>query len=93
MKFDGEVNFMDAMDVCLQQEKERFNKLILVTWKSIADIKKGIKGEILMTPLLDEMYNAFLSNQIPQLWKSKAYPSLKPLSSWFEDFLLRINFI
>ncbi len=78
---------MDALEVCLQQEKDRFNKLIAVIWKSLEDIIKAIKGEILMTPILDEMYKSFLSNQIPQLWKSKAYPSLKPLAAWFEDFL------
>jgi dynein heavy chain len=43
-----------------------------------------------MTPILDEMYNSFLKNSIPKIWASKAYPSLKPLGSWFEDFLLRI---
>jgi dynein heavy chain len=53
---------MDALEVCLQQEKDRFNKLIAVIWKSLEDIIKAIKGEILMTPILDEMYKSFLSN-------------------------------
>lgn len=46
-----------------------------------------------MTPILDEMYNAFLKNQIPKMWSSVSYPSLKPLGAWFEDFLLRNQFI
>ena len=61
--------------------------------KSLKDVKKAIKGEILMTPILDEMYNSFLKNQIPKIWSSVAYPSLKPLGAWFEDFLQRIQFI
>ena len=32
-------------------------------------------------------------NQVPDLWAGKAYPSLKPLSSWVLDLLERIAFI
>ena len=31
--------------------------------------------------------------QVPSLWAGAAYPSLKPLSSWVKDLVLRINFI
>ena len=31
--------------------------------------------------------------QVPELWASKAYPSLKPLSSWVTDLQERISFI
>lgn len=29
--------------------------------------------------------------QVPDLWHKMAYPSLKPLSSWFDDYLKRIG--
>jgi dynein heavy chain len=29
---------------------------------------------------------------VPKVWEKKAYPSLKPLSSWFEDLLQRVDF-
>ena len=32
------------------------------------------------------MFNAFLNNRLPEIWTKVAYPSLKPLSSWVEDF-------
>lgn len=31
--------------------------------------------------------------QVPDLWTAKAYPSLKPLSSWMSDLLERTKFI
>lgn len=33
------------------------------------------------------------SLQVPELWASKAYPSLKPLSSWVTDLQQRVQFI
>ena len=41
---------------------------------------------------LDKMYQNFLNNQVPDIWKGKSYPSLKPLASWFADFEARIEF-
>jgi dynein heavy chain len=55
-------------------------------------MKKAIKGEVVMSAELDKMYSNLLNNQVPENWKSKSYPSLKPLSSWFEDFKVRVDF-
>ena len=33
-----------------------------------------------------------LKNQVPTLWSKVAYPSLKPLSSWFKDLDVRVRF-
>jgi dynein heavy chain len=39
------------------------------------------------------MFTALIGNQVPQNWKSVAYPSLKGLTSWIEDLKERINFM
>ena len=31
--------------------------------------------------------------RVPEIWKQKSYPSLKPLAGYFSDFLLRIEFL
>lgn len=31
--------------------------------------------------------------QVPDLWSRFAYPCLKPLGSWFKDYLRRIDFL
>lgn len=33
-----------------------------------------------------------MNNIVPDLWKARSYPSLKPLSSWFEDLVKRTEF-
>jgi dynein heavy chain len=32
------------------------------------------------------------NNVVPKSWEKKAYPSLKPLAAWFEDFVERVKF-
>ena len=44
------------------QEAERFNKLLNVMKDSLANIKKAIKGETIMSAELDAMYSNLLSN-------------------------------
>jgi dynein heavy chain len=41
---------------------------------------------------LENMFNNFLIKRVPPNWENQAYPSLKPLASWFKDLLLRVEF-
>jgi dynein heavy chain len=54
---------------------------------------KALKGLVVMSPELEAVTNSIFDNQVPEAWASKAYPSLKPLSSWVLDLLERIKFI
>lgn len=35
---------------------------------------------------------AIQNNKVPDLWSKVSYPSLKPLSSWFDDMIMRVEF-
>merc|ERR1712100_572794 len=59
---------------------------------SLVDLGKAIKGLVVMSSELDEMFSSLLKNQVPALWSKVAYPSLKPLSGWFKDLLMRVEF-
>lgn len=71
----------------------RFNKLLKTMDKSLDDLKRAIKGIIVMSPEMDAMYQAILNNQQPPNWIKVGYPSLKPLGSWVSDLLDRVKFI
>ena len=85
-------SMIDPLKVCCEQECERFNRLIQVQKNSLQQLRKAIKGEVLMSSELDRMYQQLITNQLPDIWRAKSYPCLKPLTSWFEDFLARISF-
>lgn len=61
--------------------------------KSLAELQNAIKGLAVMGEDLDMMYKSMLNNKVPEMWADKAYPSLKPLSSWVENLKQRIEFI
>jgi len=49
----------------------RYNRLLAAIHSSIVDMLKA-----LMSEPLEKMCNSMFLNQVPQLWNSKAYPSL-----------------
>lgn len=70
----------------------KFNRLLTIIRKSLEDIDLAINGFIVMSGTLDSMYDKLINNQVPKNWEAVAYPSLKPLSSWYQDLIQRIEF-
>uniref|UniRef100_A0A2K6F430 Dynein axonemal heavy chain 14 n=1 Tax=Propithecus coquereli TaxID=379532 RepID=A0A2K6F430_PROCO len=76
----------------LNQEIGRFDKLLFVIHTSLKDLQLAIKGETILTQELEEIFNCFLNMRVPTLWQKHAYMSCKPLSSWVNDLIQRLNF-
>lgn len=60
---------------------------------SLRDIKKAIRGLIVMSSDLDAMYTAFLNNRLPGIWEKVSFASLKTLGSWVKDLVYRVKFM
>uniref|UniRef100_A0A668T5Z5 Dynein axonemal heavy chain 1 n=1 Tax=Oreochromis aureus TaxID=47969 RepID=A0A668T5Z5_OREAU len=87
------VLYEESMNTVLIQEVIRYNKLLEVICLSLRDIVKALKGSVVMSSALELMARSLFNNVVPDMWKAKAYPSLKPLASWVSDLLQRINFL
>ncbi len=85
--------YRESMNTVLAQECIRYNTLLSVMERSLKETVKALKGLVVMSPELEAVAYSMFDNQVPEMWASKAYPSLKPLSSWTVDLVERCRFI
>ena len=87
------VRYDESMNTVLQQEIIRYNKLLSVMRSSLANVRKALVGQMVMTEELDALGSSMYNQQIPAMWAKQAYPSMKPLASWTNDLLARLDFL
>ncbi|GCB77697.1 hypothetical protein scyTo_0018503, partial [Scyliorhinus torazame] len=87
------VMYEESMNTVLIQEVIRYNRLLQTIVQSLNDLLKALKGLVVMSSQLELMASSLHNNSVPEFWNAKAYPSLKPLASWVEDLLERIEFL
>lgn len=80
----------NSMNTFLVQELTRFNNLIRVIQSSLKNILLALKGEALLSEQLEKVYNSLLIGEIPKMWLTVSYPSLKPVASYVKDLCLRL---
>ncbi|XP_046821789.1 dynein axonemal heavy chain 2 [Vespa crabro] len=78
------------LDVVLLQEIGRYNVLLTKTRNSLNELQRGIRGLVLMSSDLEEIFTCIYEGRVPSLWLT-AYPSLKLLGAWTRDLISRIE--
>ncbi|XP_071580099.1 dynein axonemal heavy chain 2 [Temnothorax nylanderi] len=82
--------YKTPLDVVLLQEIGRYNVLLAKTRDSLEELQRGIKGSVVMSRELEEIFACIYDGRVPSLWLT-AYPSLKLLGAWTRDLINRVE--
>ena len=86
------VEYLQSMNTVLHQELIRFNRLTEIVRSSLNNLKKAIKGLVVMDANLEAVANALMTGARPAMWMKRSYPSLKPLAGYVSDMMRRLKF-
>eukprot|EP00796_Vickermania_ingenoplastis_P008995 gene8995-6317_t len=77
----------------LSHEVDLYNRLIIEMKKNLEELIRAMKGQVVMTSKMEQIAARLGYNQVPDTWRNVGYLTMKPLGSYFEDFLRRIAFV
>ncbi|XP_026835009.1 dynein beta chain, ciliary isoform X2 [Drosophila erecta] len=73
------------------QECERMNNLMTELKRSLNELDLGLKGELTISSVMEDLMLCLYMDQVPEQWTKLAYPSMLGLQSWFSDLMLRLR--
>ncbi|EDW82538.1 uncharacterized protein Dwil_GK25078 [Drosophila willistoni] len=82
-----------SLTTVLVQEIDRFNIALNIIHESLSNLDKAIRGLVVMSEELENIFKALLANLVPNAWAKRSFLSIKPLPNYIVDFQRRIDFI
>ena len=77
------------LNICLQQEVDRLQKVLTVVRSSLANLKLAIAGTIVMSPDLSNALDALFMARVPAAWAKASQLQSPSLGVWFGNILQR----
>jgi dynein heavy chain, axonemal len=73
------------------QEMDVMNNLLTEMMRSLKELTLGFAGELTMSDAMDALKNALYMDRIPDTWVKRAWPSMRSLAMWLNDFTSRLT--
>jgi len=73
------------------QEMEVMNTLMAEISRSLKELQLGFNGELTMSDAMDTLKASLYMDRIPPAWQKRAWPSMRPLTSWLSDLNSRLT--
>lgn len=87
----GKIEDLNPFTIVALQECERMNILMNEIRRSLKELELGLKGELTVSSLMEQLMQSLYMDQVPESWTKLAYPSLLSLQSWFSDLMNRLR--
>ncbi|XP_070067151.1 dynein beta chain, ciliary [Drosophila virilis] len=87
----GRVEDRNPYIIVAFQECERMNILMSELRRSLNELDLGLKGELTISSVMEDLMLCLYMDQVPEQWTKLAYPSLLGLQSWFGDLMQRLR--
>ncbi|EDV44968.2 uncharacterized protein Dana_GF20654, partial [Drosophila ananassae] len=87
----GRVEDRNPYIIVAFQECERMNMLMAELRRSLNELDLGLKGELTISSIMEDLMLCLYMDQVPEQWTKLAYPSMLGLQSWFSDLMLRLR--
>ncbi|KAG5504517.1 hypothetical protein JKF63_04969 [Porcisia hertigi] len=87
------IDYAQSMNTVLLQEAIRYNRLLAVVRASLADVQDAISGKVVMSSELEQVFLNMYDGKVPEVWRRRSYPSLKPFGAYVNDFIARLQFL
>lgn len=81
-----------SFGIILKREVKRFNGLLELIRNSLSDLKRTINGLAVADKYFNETFMEIAHNTVPTIWLKCSYLTMKPLSSYIDDLLKRMEF-
>lgn len=81
---------VEDVSLVFAMQIHRYNVLLKTIKTSLVELEKGIKGLVVMSSDLEEVFDCIHNAEVPPLW-AKTYPSQKPLGAWTRDLSMRVE--
>merc|ERR1719158_2147274 len=67
------------------QECDYMNVLVFEMTRSLVELQLGFKGELTMSPAMEDLAFSLYLERIPEKWAKYAFASTRPLKSWITN--------
>jgi len=91
MEITGRVVEKTPHLVVMLQECDRMNGLLFEIRRSLREMKLGLEGALNISDAMEALSASLFYDRVPATWEKVAYPSLKPLGSWYNNLLERVE--
>lgn len=82
----------ESRNTVVKQEAAKYNRLLAKLHVELPLFRRAVKGFVVMTDDLESVGKGLFMNTVPEGWGGVGFLSMKPLTSWYKDLNLRIDF-